>query len=56
MSRYGSRKFLIAIYCQTGALYALIMQLINGAQFVSITAAVLGLYGLSNVAQKWVAK
>jgi hypothetical protein len=53
MNRYGSRKFIVAIYAQSSALYSLVYGLIDGAQFVSITAAVLLLYGSANVAQKF---
>ena len=52
MTRYGSRKFIVAIYAQSSALFSLLYGLIDGAQFVSITAAVLLLYGGANVAQK----
>lgn len=52
MSKYGSRKFIVALYAQSSALFSLIYGLIDGAQFVSITAAVLLLYGGANVAQK----
>ena len=52
MSRYGSRKFLVAVYAQSSALFALVHGLIDGAQFVSVTAAVLLLYGSANVVQK----
>ena len=52
MTKYGSRKFIIALYAQSSALFALLHNLIDGAQFVSITAAVLLLYGGANVAQK----
>ena len=52
MIRYASRKFIIALYAQSSALFALLHELIDGAQFVSITAAVLLLYGGANVAQK----
>ena len=54
MTRYGSRKFIIAMYCESAALFALLHTLIDGQQFVSITAAVLLLYGSANVAQKYV--
>jgi hypothetical protein len=53
MNRYGSRKFIVAIYAQSSALYSLIYGLIDGAKFVSVTAAVLLLYGSANVAQKF---
>ena len=52
MTKYGSRKFIVALYAQSSTLYGLIYGLIDGAQFVSVTAAVLLLYGSANVAQK----
>ena len=56
MIRYASRKFLVAIIAQISGLYSLNYHLIDGAQFVSITAAVLLLYGGANVAQKVIEK
>ena len=53
MNRYGSRKFIVAIYAQSSALLGLFYGFVDGSQFVSITAAVLLLYGSANVAQKF---
>ena len=56
MNRYGSRKFIVALIAQFSGLFSLVYGLIDGAQFVSITAAVLLLYGGANVAQKVIEK
>lgn len=52
MTRYASRKFLIAIAALVCAQWSLIEALINGEQYKVIIIGILGLYGLANVAQK----
>lgn len=56
MSRYASRKFLIATAALICTQWALFEQLIGAADWRVVVIAVVGLYGAGNVAQKALTK
>lgn len=51
-SRYASRKFIVALLILIAATWALSETLLTSADYTKIVIAVIGLYGISNVAQK----
>lgn len=56
MTRYGSRKFIVALAGLAGCHWALYERLIDGELYVKVVVAVLLLYQTANVAQKATAK
>lgn len=53
MTRYGSRKFIVALLCLSANQWSLLEQLVSGEQWKVVVVAVLGLYASANVAQKF---
>lgn len=52
MTRYASRKFIVALAALAGCHWALFERLITGDLYVKVVIAVLLLYQAANVAQK----
>jgi hypothetical protein len=55
-ARYGSRKFLVALFALVSADAALFLGLIDAGVWGSTVGGVIGLYAAANVAQKATAK
>ena len=49
MNKYGSRKFIIALLALAAATYLRIEDMLESAEWVKVTCAVLLLYGAANV-------
>lgn len=52
MLSYGSRKFIIAMLSELLSAYLVYEKSITSGDFKAVTIAVIGLYAVSNVAQK----
>lgn len=55
-TRYGSRKFLLAVGCIVIATALLLYTSIDGAQWVDVTKWVTGLFMAGNVGEKYASK
>lgn len=55
-SRYASRKFLVSLLTLAITTWTRFELLIDSADFTKIVIAVIGLYGIANVAQKVMVK
>lgn len=55
-SRYASRKFLVSLLTLAIATWTRFELLIDSVDFTKIVIAVIGLYGIANVAQKVMVK